>query len=119
MTSWINGWYMTLSSTDPAAVYKDRHLFAFAMFADGYAAGGDWQLANQPAGTPHGGRKSNGTIVTDNLKILYDGPRRFIAQSVNHINDRDLDGTSWPVVDFTLTMIFDKVDKQVILLKDV
>lgn len=120
MTSWINGWYLTLSYIDPAVsgITKDRYLFAFAMFADGYTAGGDWQTATTPSGAPHGGRKTNGLVTTDPLKVLYDGPRRFIAQSVNHVFDRE-DVTTWPVVDLTLTMIFDKVDKQVILLKDV
>ncbi len=120
MTSWINGWYMTIEYIDPAVagLGKDRHLFAFAMFADGYAAGGDWQSVTDPSGAPHGGRKTNGMVTTENLKVLYDGPREFIAQSVSHIFDKE-GVTTWPVVDLTLTMIFNKVQKQVVLYKDV
>jgi hypothetical protein len=120
MTSWINGWYLDINYIDPAVAGagKDRHLFAFAMFGDGYAAGGDWQSVTTPSGAPHGGRKTNGLVTTDNMKILYDGPRLFVAQSVNHIFDKE-GQTSWPVVDLTLTMIFTKVDKQVMLYKDV
>ncbi len=120
MTSWINGWYVTVEYTDPAVagLAKDRHLFAFAMFADGYTAGGDWQIATEPSGAPHGGRKTNGLVTTENLKVLYDGPRKFVAQSVNHLFDKE-SVTTWPVVDLTITMIFDKVMKQTILYKDV
>ncbi len=120
MTSWINGWYIDINYIDPAVagVGKDRHVFAFAMFADGYTAGGDWQSVTTPSGAPHGGRKTNGVCVTDAMKVLYDGPRLFVAQSVTHIFDKE-GSTSWPVVDLTITMIFTKVDKQVILYKDV
>jgi len=120
MTSWINGWYLDINYIDPAVagVGKDRHLFAFAMFGDGYAAGGDWQSVTTPSGAPHGGRKTNGMVTTENMKVLYDGPRLFVAQAVNHIFDKE-GQTTWPVVDLTLTMIFTKVDKQVILYKDV
>src|SRR4030067_2098918 len=57
MTSWIHGGYLTLSYIDPAVsgVAKDRNGFAFAMFAHGYTAGGDWQSATTPSGAPHGG----------------------------------------------------------------
>jgi hypothetical protein len=118
MTSWINGWYIRIEYISPTANNKDRKLYAFAMFSDGSSWGGDWQYATTPSASPHGGRKTNGTCTTDALKILYDGPRRFIAQSVTHIYDKEGD-TTWPVVDLTITMIFDKDMKQVILLKDV
>jgi hypothetical protein len=118
MTSWINGWYIRIEYISPTATNKDRKLYAFAMFSDGSTWGGDWQYATTPSAAPHGGRKTNGTCTTDALKILYDGPRRFIAQSVTHIYDKEGEST-WPVVDLTITMIFDKDMKQVILLKDV
>jgi len=120
MTSWINGWYINIEYIDPAltGAAKDRNLFAYAMFADGFAWGGDWQYATAPAGEPHGGRKTNGACTTEDLKILYDGPREFVAQSVTHISDKE-GAVTWPVVDLTITMIFNKVKKEVILLKDV
>jgi len=118
LSSWINGWYIRIEYINPTAANHDRKLYAFAMFADGSQWGGDWQYSATPSGSPHGGRKTNGTCTTDALKILYNGPRRFIAQSVTHIYDKEGQST-WPVVDLTITMIFDKDMKQVILLKDV
>jgi hypothetical protein len=120
MTSWVNGWYIDIQYIDPIATTKDRHLFAFAMFADGSEWGGDWKWARTPDGEPHGGRKTNGSCTTEVLKILYNGPRRFVAQSVTHVKDKEGQfGSTWDVLDVTITMIFDKVKKQVILLKDV
>jgi len=118
MASWINGWYITISYIDPTASVKDRNLFAFAMFADGNQWGGNWTYASTPDGEPHGGRKTNGYCVTEDLQILYNGPRRFVAKSVTHIYDKE-GTTTWQVVDLEITMIFNKVKKEVILLKDV
>jgi hypothetical protein len=117
MDAWVNGWYVRIEYICQTATNKDRKLFAFAMFSDGSEWGGDWQYAATPTVAPHGGRKTNGTCTTDALKILYDGPRRFIAQSVTHIYDKE-GATTWSVLDLTITMIFDKDTKQVILLKD-
>lgn len=120
MDSWINGWYMDIEYIDPSlsGALKDRHIFAFAMFGDSFGHGGDWVYATTPTGEPHGGRKTNGMVTTEDLKILYNGPRRFIAQSVNHIFDKQ--GTStWPICTLTITMDFNKDLKEVILYKDV
>lgn len=119
MPQWINGWYLYISYIDVHVANKDRNLWAFAMFSDGNTAGGPWQVnvTGTPDGTPYGGRKTNGYVVTDPLQVLYNGPREYIAQSTNHIFDND--GThTWPVVDLIITMIFDKVSKQVVLYKD-
>jgi len=118
LSSWINGWFIRIEYICPTATNKDRKLYAFAMFADGSEWGGDWQYVADPSGEPHGGRKTNGTCITDALKILYNGPRRFVAQSVTHIYDKE-GATTWQVLDLTITMIFNKDKKQVILLKDV
>jgi hypothetical protein len=118
MSSWINGWYIHIEYINPTATNKDRKLYAFAMFADGSEWGGDWKYVAVPSGEPHGGRKTNGTCTTDALKILYNGPRRFIAQSVTHISDKE-GANTWPVLDLTITIIFNKDKKEVILLKDV
>jgi hypothetical protein len=117
MSSWINGWYIRIDYISPTATNKDRKLFAFAMFGDGSGWGGDWEYATQP-GQGSGGRQTNGSCTTDALKVLYNGPRRYVAQSVTHISDKE-GATTWPVLDLTVTLIFDKDMKQVILLKDV
>ncbi|MEM2983549.1 MAG: hypothetical protein QXH17_10365, partial [Candidatus Bathyarchaeia archaeon] len=124
MASWINGWFLDIQYIDPSfpvgSPKRDRHLWAFAMFGDGFGWGGDWVLATDPASEPHGGRKTNGYCETEDLKVLYDGPRRFVAQSVTHVYDFDGTVTTrWPVVDVILTLIFEKVKKEVILFKDI
>jgi len=120
MTSWINGWYMDLQYIDPAlsGVQRDRHLWAFAMFGDGFGWGGDWVYAATPGSNPGHGRQTNGQCVTDDLQVLYNGPREYIAMSVTHIFDKQGTAT-WPVVDLAITMVFDKVMKEVVLYKDV
>ncbi len=120
MTSWINGWYMDLQYTDPALtlLQRDRHLWAFAMFGDGFGFGGDWIYAATPGSNPGYGRQTNGQCVTDPLQVLYDGPREYIVVSRTHIFDKQ-GVTTWPVVDLAITMKFDKVTKQVTLFKDV
>jgi len=120
MTSWVNGLYMDLQYIDPAlsGVQRDRHLWAFAMFGDGFGWGGDWASAVTPGSNPGHGRQTNGQCVTEDLKVLYDGPRKYIAMSVTHIYDKQGTAT-WPVVDLAITVVFDKVNKQVVLFKDV
>jgi len=117
---WINGWFLYISYIDPLKAVKDRNLWAFAMFSDGNVAGGNWvvNVTGTPDSTPYGGRKTNGMVITDPLQVLYNGPREVIMQATNHIYDND-GTTQWPVVDLVITMIFDKVSKQVILYKDV
>jgi hypothetical protein len=119
MTSWINGWYIDIQYIDPAlsGAKRDRHLWAFAMFADGFGWGGDWIRTANPGDAPHGGRKTNGYCSTEPLKVLYNGPRLFVAESVTHIYD--VEGTSqWPVLDVVIKLVFEKVKKEVILFKD-
>ena len=120
MTSWINGWYIDIEYTDPAlsGAKMDRHLWAFALFADGFGWGGDWKWAETPGDELGYGRKTNGDCTSEALKILYDGPRRLVAMSVTHISDKE-GAVMWPVADLTITMIFNKVKKEIILLKDV
>lgn len=117
---WINGWYLYISYIDPNNAVKDRNLWAFATFSDGHVAGGNWviNITGTPTSPPYSGRKTNGMVITDPMQVLYNSPREYIAQATNHIYDND--GTyQWPVVDLIITMIFDKVSKQVILYKDV
>ncbi|RLE78930.1 MAG: hypothetical protein DRJ51_08705, partial [Thermoprotei archaeon] len=74
------------------------------------------------ASLQHGGRKTNGTAITEPMKVLYDGPRRFIAvvstTIYDHINTPEHEDDI-PVAKITITIIFNKVKKYVILLKDV
>ena len=120
MTSWINGWYIDMEYVDPAlsGAKRDRHLWAFAMFGDGFGFDGNWAYAKVPGDNPGYGRQTNGACVTEPLLVLYDGPREYIAMSKTHIYDKE-GVAQWPVVDVCITLRFDKVMKEVTLYKDV
>jgi hypothetical protein len=80
-----------------------------------------------PGGPPYdisvlttGGRKTNGTATTEPIQVLYDGPRRYVAKLVNHIFDyNEIADDRIHLVDVVFTIIFNKVKKEVIILKDV
>jgi len=117
MVYWLQGWFIDIRYVH--RTYGARHIWAMATFADMVSYGGDWiNNATDPYGEPHGGRKCSGSAITEPIKVLYDGPRRFVALLVTHINDTTYD-SSWPVVDVMFTIIFNKVKKEVIILKDV
>jgi len=73
----------------------------------------------------YGGRKTNGTAYTEPIKVIYHGPRRFVAQLETTIWDHPLSTVSdnkdadIPLVKIVFTIIFNKVKKQVIILKDI
>ena len=70
----------------------------------------------------HGGRKTNGTAITKPMKVIYHGPRKAIVETSTVIYDYKPgmeDPFAYPLVEVKFTFIFDKVKKQVIILKDV
>jgi len=125
---WINGWLIEIRYTH--RTLRDRYIIAMAIFADMVSYGGDWLVGHKlPLSTaPYGGRKTNTYAETEDLKVLYNGPRLYVAESVTHIYDwfdGDGDGVvdypeeTWKVVDLVLKFVFDKVKKYVIIYKDV
>ena len=125
---WLNGWLLEARYTH--RTLRDRRILAFALFGDMSGFGGDWIVGKElPLATaPYGGRKTTAYAETDDLTILYDGPRRLVALAVNHIYDWadnnedevvDHPTETWPLLDVMLTYIFNKVKKEVIVLKDV
>jgi hypothetical protein len=120
MERWINGWMIDIEYIHTSPVIDpDRHVWAMALFSDGGDWGYDWMQASDPAAAPHGGRKTNTRVDTDEIKVIYDGPRRFIAQLRNRIYDQEPGLPDWPVLDLIITIDFNKVKHQVKLLKDV
>jgi len=115
---WFNGWFIEIKYTSSAQTTKpDRNVWAFALFGDGLTWGGDWAEVTVPT-SGAGGRQTNGRCVTDPIQILYDGPRRLIAQMTTHIFDKE-GAAVWSLVDVHITLIFNKDKKYIILLKDV
>jgi hypothetical protein len=124
---WLNGWFMDVRYTHTQ--HGDRHFSAMAMSADMSVFGGDWLTGHDPDFTqsPYGGRKTTGYAETEDLEVLYDGPRRYIAICKTTLYDwKDIDGDevvdhpdeTWDILDFRVTFIFNKVKKYVTILKD-
>jgi hypothetical protein len=146
---WLNGWLINITYNHQSA--GERNVWATAQHSDLVANGSDWirvdndwyggvsggptteaaedprdpglLISNPTAGATYGGRKTNGTVVTDDYKVLYDGPRMYVARTVNHVKDwiqtGNTTGTDVPLVDIVFTIIFNKVKKEVIVLKDI
>lgn len=120
MERWINGWMIDIEYIHTSPVIDpDRHVWAMALFSDGGDWGYDWIQTTSPELAPHGGRKTNTRVETDDIRVIYDGPRRYVAQVTNHIWDQELGLPDWPVVDLIFTIVFNKVKHQVLLLKDI
>jgi len=147
-TWWIQGWLINITYYNMEE-RRDRNVWACALFADTRAWGGPWLRVDfendyddvygfedprdpgyvigaspYPGTLRSGGRKTNGTAVTEDIRVLYDGPRRFVAQLETTIYDHplyrnDSRAADIPLVRLTFTIIFNKVKKQVIILKDV
>ncbi len=136
---WMNGWFIDIKYQKATGEY--REIWAFALFSDGASHGGSWiemtsstdpyvsyrplwqeypPYANPdsdpyPSPKPsYGGRKTNGKCVTDPITVVYNGPRKYVAVMKTRISDG---ATS--LVDVFFTLIFNKADKNVIVLKDV
>ncbi len=119
---WSQGWFIDIHYADLANMYK--RAWAFALYSDisgSTGIGGDWKEActEGPLGTPYGGRKTNVWAATDDIKVLYDGPRRFVALTKTTLYDDEAEGPDDALVSVTITFVFNKVKKNVILYKDI
>lgn len=71
----------------------------------------------------YGGRKTNGTAVTNPMQVLYDGPRLFVARLVTRIYDHpgylsDDTSADIPLVEVRIYIVFNKAKKEVVLFKE-
>jgi hypothetical protein len=145
---WVQGWFINITYNH--RTQGPRNVWAMAVHADSIAYDNDWirvEYANDKSATygledprdpgyliydsaygttlVNGGRKTNGTAVTDPIEVLYDGPREFIAVCrttlYDHLSSTVTNSTDSDValVQIAITIRFDKVKKDVVLLKDV
>jgi len=147
---WSQGWLINITYYH-IPTGQNRSVWACALHADLTDYGNDWirvddnwmggvsggaaseadeipkragLLISSPSSDVHyGGRKTNGTVTTDAIRVLYNGPRMYIARTVNHVKDwiqtSNTTGTDEPLCDVVFTFIFNKVKKEVIVLKDI
>jgi len=127
---WSQGWVINITYAYSGWY---RNVWAFALYSDSFdtsSIGGDWKRADRADSTTVlGGRKYGGKglsdagwidigyVETEPLKVLYNGPRKFIALSRTIIYEDE--GKEFPLVRLDLTFIFNKVKKYVIVLKDI
>jgi len=147
---WSQGWLINITYYH-VPTGQNRSVWACALHADLTSYGNDWirisnnwyggvsggptleqdedprdpgRLISDPTSDTHtGGRKTNGTVTTDAIRVLYNDPRMYIARTVNHVSDwiqtSNTTGTDEPLVDIVYTFIFNKDMKEVIILKDI
>jgi len=158
MNRYVQGWWLMFHYQTRTGAW--RHIWAFAMFSDfigwgspndGEYIDGAWVAAKAEGGwiryasywdpsdaaflSPHGGRKTNAKVVTDPIKLIYEGPRGYIAlvsstiydSSVSPVFDGSGNFVSWgaeeglgaAVLRVSILIEFNKVKKEVIQKKDV
>jgi hypothetical protein len=122
---WQNGWILNITYTHRTAGV--RNVWAAALFSDLVKWGGDWVRVTKdtngdgyitPADAPNGGRKTTGECKTEDIKILYNGPRRFVALLNTTVYDV-IETTKVPLARLLITLDFNKVKKSVTLMKDI
>jgi len=121
---WSNGWVMEIHYTEQN---KLRSVWAYALYSDNSdfgGIGGDWRQMQQSkdasaAGDTHGGRRTSGWAETDDIRLIYDGPRKAIYLLKTTIYDKDPTGTGKCLVEITVQLVFNKVKKYVMEIKDI
>jgi hypothetical protein len=124
MWKWSNGWVIEIHYTEQN---KLRSVWAYALFSDNSdvsGIGGNWkqmQLSKDGSalGDQHGGRRTSGWAETDDIRLIYDGPRKAIYLLKTTIYNKDPLQTGKPLVEITTQLVFNKVKKYVMEIKDV
>jgi len=123
MKDWCNGWIMDIHYTQGGYL---RNVWAYALFSDRTVdgIGGEWQNgqltkdASDPADT-HGGRRTNGYAESAPIRLIYDGEREAIYLLNTTIYDKDKTQGGVPLVELTTQLVFNKVKKYVVEIKDI
>jgi hypothetical protein len=117
---WIEGWILNITYVE-GGQYKN--VWAIALYSDYQdlnGIGGNW-VENVTTGSinlaSRGGRRTSGGAVTDDIQVLYDGPRRYVALTRTTIYSSSNHLVALATV--TITIDFNKVKKYVTLIKDV
>ncbi len=121
---WSNGWIIEIHYTEQN---KLRSVWAYALYSDNSGVGGiggDWKQMQQSkdgsaAGDQHGGRRTSGYAETDDIRLIYDGPRKAIYLLKTTIYDKDPAATGKCLVEITVQLVFNKVKKYVMEIKDI
>lgn len=124
---WNEGWLMNITYDYEGDLHN---VWAYALFSDFRATEGDWitnatgPLDDRPG--YRGGRKTNGYAETEDMEVIYDGPRRCIVLLETTIYDPEIpnpkdpdDPKGLPLVVLYIHVVFNKVKKYVLMIKDI
>jgi hypothetical protein len=126
---WSNGWVMDIHYVDQGHL---KNIWAYALYSDLWAGpsppaveaiGGDWRNEQQSKdasalGDTHGGRRTNGYAESDDIRLIYDGPRKAIYLLKTRIYDK-APPENQALVELTIQLVFNKVKKYVMEIKDI
>jgi len=123
MEEWSNGWVMNLYYTDQSIM---KRVWAYAMttdWGDADGIGGEWRQAQMNVvpgpGDMRGGRRTSGYAESDDIRLIYDGPRKAIYLLNTTIYDKDPQDDGTALVRLTIQVVFNKVKKYVLEIKDI
>jgi hypothetical protein len=124
--AWSNGWLIDIHYVENNVL---KNIWAYALYSDRSEVGGDWKqlqnhriAENDPLGTDeNGGRRTSGWCETENITLIYDGPRKSIYFLSTTIYDDDPNDVSpgTAMVRIDIQIIFNKVKKYVLEIKDI
>ena len=94
MEEWSNGWIMNIHYTDQSIL---RNVWTYAMttdFGDADGVGGPWRQMQQnivpvQGVDDRGGRRTRGYAEADDIRLIYDGPRKAIYLLKTTIYDKN------------------------------
>jgi hypothetical protein len=126
---WSNGWVMDIHYVDQGHL---KNIWAYALYSDLWAGpsppaaaaiGGDWRNEQKSKdasalGDTHGGRRTNGYAESDDIRLIYDGPRKAIYLLKTRIYDK-APPENQALVELTIQLVFNKVKKYVMEIKDI
>jgi hypothetical protein len=120
---WSNGWLMDIHWVDNGLL---KNVWAYALYTDWNVAGvdGAWMQMQKSfdasaAGDTDGGRRTSGWATSDSIRCIYDGPRKAIYLLKTTIYDKDPGQGGFSIVELTIQLVFDKVMKYVMEIKDI
>jgi len=118
-----NGWIMNIHYTEKSIL---RNVWVYAMttdWGDALGIGGPWRQMQQNVvpeiGDLRGGRRTSGWAETDDIRLIYDGPRKAVYLLKTTIYDKDPQDDGTALVELTIQVVFNKVKKYVMEIKDI
>jgi hypothetical protein len=117
---WVEGWILNVTYVQGGDYQNVWALATYSDYQDSNGVGGNWHegvTVGSLSLTVRGGRKTSGGAVTDPITVLYDGPRRYVGMTKTTIYNNAAHDIG--LLSLTFYFDFDKVSKQVVIMKDV